>query len=52
MAPPDRESWLLQSYYPTGVARGWRRTGCMVMLIAPLVIIVVGLVVAVVMAVV
>lgn len=30
---PDRDSWLLRSMYPTGTARGWRRTGCIAMLV-------------------
>lgn len=41
----DRDSWLLREAYPTGRATGWRRTGCLVMLVAPVVLIAVGLLV-------
>ena len=30
----------LENLYPTGTARGWRRTGCIVMLIGALLLIV------------
>ena len=43
MGPPDRESWLLTNLYPTGHARGWRRTGCLVMLVVPLAVVIVQL---------
>lgn len=43
----DRESWLLREAYPAGRATGWRRTGCLVMLAIPLVLIVAALVVEV-----
>jgi hypothetical protein len=33
---PDRQSWLLREHYPTGTARGWRRTGCFVMMVGAL----------------
>ena len=36
VGPSDRESWLLREKYPTGTARGWRRTGCFVMMIGAL----------------
>lgn len=42
----DRDSWLLREAYPTGRATGWRRTGCLLMLIVPVVLIVFGLLVA------
>jgi hypothetical protein len=45
---PDRASWLLREQYPTGTARGWRRLGCMAMMIAPLVIIILMIVVTIV----
>ena len=46
MGISDRDSWLLREAYPTGRATGWRRTGCLLMLLVPLVLIVVGLLVA------
>jgi hypothetical protein len=39
---PNEDSWFLTNLYPTGVARGWRRVGCLVMLIVPLLIIVIA----------
>lgn len=48
VGPSDRKSWLLTDAYPTGRATGWRRTGCMVMLIVALLLIVAAVVAAVV----
>jgi hypothetical protein len=36
----------LENLYPTGTARGWRRTGCLVLLIGGLVLLVLALIVA------
>jgi hypothetical protein len=33
---PDKDSWFLNEYVPTGTARGWRRTGCVAMLVGAL----------------
>jgi hypothetical protein len=43
---PDRDSWLLRDHYPTGRARGWRRAGCLVLLVGAMVLIVVAVVAA------
>jgi len=40
----DRESWLLREHYPTGRASGGRRTGCLLMIAVPLVLVLVVLV--------
>lgn len=42
MGISDRDSWLLREAYPSGHASGWRRTGCLVMLIGALVLITVA----------
>lgn len=42
---PDRESWLLREYFPTGHASGWRRTGCLGFLIVGLALIVLSVIV-------
>ncbi|WCO65435.1 hypothetical protein PO878_13110 [Iamia majanohamensis] len=42
----DEDSYLRRAYYPTGVARGWRRTGCIAAIAVVLAVFVLALVVA------
>ncbi len=51
MGVPDRESWLFREHYPTGTARGWRRTGCLVMLAGTFIVLMVTGLIAVIVAV-
>lgn len=46
MGITDEESWFRTRYLPTGRATGWRRTGCLVMLVVALVFVVVAIVLA------
>lgn len=46
MGISDRDSWLLREAYPSGHASGWRRTGCFIMLIGALILVVLAAVIA------
>lgn len=46
MGIPDEESWFRTRYLPTGRATGWRRTGCLVMLVVALLLVAAAIVLA------